>query len=164
MAIIGDELRVNGAALSWGSLIAKADNERIEGWTSINYADKRERVKGTGMGPHQAPGRRSRGKYTVELVKVKGFKSSIAALRKYLANAAGGSSYGEYEFEFLLQGVEADETPIDVQIGRCCWSGDSSTHEENADLLQDEIEIDAMYIIRDGLTLFDGSQGSPSGA
>ena len=41
------------------------------------------------------------------------------------------------------------------------WTGNSSSDEESPDPLKEEIEIDAMLIRRNGLVLFDASQGSP---
>lgn len=161
MALDGDQVRVNRNAVSWGSIIVKVNGERLEGFTSISYGDKRERVTGTGMGKHHAPGRRSRGKYTTEPVKLKGFKASCEALRQYLADEDGTDSYGETEFEIVVQFVEADETPMTVEIHRCVYVGDTNSHEENPDPLQEEIEIHCMSIVRNGKTLFDLADGAP---
>jgi hypothetical protein len=160
---MADTIRVNGNQLSWGSIIVKIDGERIYGFTSISYADKRERVKAYGMGRHHAPRGRSRGKYTVEPVKLGGWKGSVQALRQALADrATDQTSYGDVEFEIVVQYVEpGDEFPIQADIERCVWVGNSSSEEEGADPLKEEIEIDAMLIRRNGLTLFDASQGSP---
>lgn len=164
---MADQIRVNGNAFSWGSIVLKLDGERFYGFTGITYADKRERVKGGSLGRHQAPTRRSRGKYTTDPVKLTGWKSSIQAFRLGLALRSGNRlSYGDVEFETLVQYVESQdssELPMDVQITRCVWAGNSATDEESADPLKEEIEIDPMLIIRNGLTLFDSmsADGSP---
>lgn len=159
---MADEIRVNGNQLSWGSIVCKIDQERYHGFTSIGYGDSRERVKGYGMGRHQAPRGRSRGKYTPDPVALKGAKSSVQALRKALAaRSADGKSYGDVEFEIVVQYIEADETPITVEIERCVWTKNTTSEEEGPDPLSEEIEIDCMLIRRNGLTLFDESQGSP---
>lgn len=157
---MADQIRVNNNQFSWGSIILKLNDDRFYGFTGITYADKRERVKGYGMGRHQAPRGRSRGKYTTDPVKLTGFKSSIAAFRAALAaQATDGKSYGDVEFEILVQYVETGEDPQDVEIERCVWTGNSTSEEEGADPLKEEIEIDCMLIRRNGATLFDDSEG-----
>jgi hypothetical protein len=159
---MSDDLRINNNQHSWGSIILKIDDERFTGFTSISFADKRERVKAYGMGRHQAPRGRSRGKYTVEPVKLGGWKSSVAALRTSLAlRSADGRSYGDVQFQIVVQYIEVGEIPLTVEIDRCVYVGNTSSDEEGADNLKEEIEIDAMLIRRNGLTLFDGEQGQP---
>ena len=159
---MADQLRVNGNQVSWGSVTLKLDGDVFTGFTAISYADKRERVMAYGMGRHQAPRGRSRGKYSVEPVKLTGFKTSIAALREALAaRSANGASYGDVEFNIVVQYSESDEAPQTVEIERCAWAGSSSSEEEGADPLKEEIEISAMLIRRNGLTLFDSTVATP---
>jgi hypothetical protein len=159
---MSDAIRVNGNQFSWGSIILKLDQEPFYGFTGITYADKRERVKAYGMGRHHAPRGRSRGKYTIEPAKLTGWKSSIQAFRVQLAaRSANGQSYGDVEFQAIVQYVEFDETPMTVVLERCVWAGNSTSDEENPDPLKEEIELDTMLIRRNGLVLFDSSQGSP---
>lgn len=159
---MADAIRINGSQHSWGSIVLKLDGDRYYGFTAISYADKRERVKAYGMGRHHAPRGRSRGKYTTEPVKLTGWKSSIQALRAALAaRAADGVSYGDVEFEIAVQYVEEGEQPMNVAIERCVIVGNSSSDEESADPLKEEIEIDCMLIRRNALVLFDAAQGSP---
>lgn len=159
---MADEIRVNGNILSWGSIKIKLDGVPYYGFTSVSYSDKRERVKAYGMGKHHAPRGRSRGKYTVEPAKLGGPKDSIQRLREALAaKSANGSSYGDVEFEVVIQYFERDQIPITVQLERCVIVTNSSSEEESADPLKEEIELDVMKIYRNGLTLFDGSEGSP---
>ena len=160
---MSDLIRVNNNQLSWGSIVLKLDGERYYGFTSISFADKRERVKAYGMGRHQAPRGRSRGKYTTEPVKIAGWKASVQIFRQALANkSAGQKSYGDVEFQTLVQYIESDNTdgtsdlPLNVVIDRCVWTGNSASDEESADPLKEEIEVDCMYIRRNGLVLFDG--------
>lgn len=164
---MADQIRVNGNAFSWGSIILKLDGERFYGFTGITFADKRERVKGYSLGRHQAPTRRSRGKYSTDPVKLTGWKSSIQTFRLALALRSGNKlAYGDVEFETLVQFVESQqssELPMDVEINRCVWTGNSSTDEEGADPEKEEIEFDCMLIKRNGLTLYDSmsADGSP---
>lgn len=158
----GDPVRINGNQLSWGSIKVKVDGESFFGFTSLSYGDKRERVKAYGMGKHHAPRGRSRGKYTVEPVKLTGPKSTVQALRERLAaKADDGASYGNVEFEIVAQYIEADELPITVEIERCVWMTNTSSEEENPDPLTEDIEIDAMKIRRNGAVLFDETEGVP---
>lgn len=164
---MSDQIRVNGNAFSWGSIVLKLDGERFYGFTGITFADKRERVFGYGMGRHQAPRLRSRGKYSTDPVKLTGWKNSIQIFRQALAlRSSNGLSYGDVEFQALVQFVESqnsNETPMDVEIDRCIWTGNSSTDEEGADPEKEEIEFSCFLIRRNGLTLFDSSSadGSP---
>lgn len=159
---MADELRVNGNQLSWGSITVKLDGERFVGFTSISFADKRERVKAYGMQRHHAPRGRSRGKYTIDPVKLVGWTSSVNALREALAKRANdGKSYGDVEFQIVVQYFESEEAPLTVEIDRCVWSSNSTSNEESPDPLKEEIEIDAMLIRRNGLTLYDASEGEP---
>lgn len=159
---MADQIRVNSNLHSWGSIKLKVDGEQYYGFTSISFGDKRERVKAYGMGRHHAPRGRSSGKYTTDPVKLGGPKSSIQALRKSLAaRAADGKSYGNVEFLIVVQYIEAGEEPMHVEIGRCVLTGNSSSDEENADPKSEEVEIDPMWITRNGLTLFDATEGAP---
>jgi hypothetical protein len=159
---MSDAIRVNGNQYSWGSIRLKIAGEPFTGFTGISYADKRERVKAYGMGRHHAPRGRSRGKYTTDPVKLTGWKSSVQALRAALAaQAPDGKSYGDIEFEIAVQYIESDESPMSVSIERCVLVGNSASDEESADPLKEELEIDCFLIRRNGLVLFDASQGGP---
>jgi hypothetical protein len=153
-----DQVRINGNVYSWGSLTVKVGGERWYRLTSISYADKRERVKAYGQAKHQAPTGRSRGKYAVEPVKAGAPPGSFQLLRKLLATQAeDGVSYGDVPFDIVVQYIEADETPITVELIDCVWSGNTVSHEEGPDPLKEEVEFDCMRILRNGLTLFDSN-------
>lgn len=157
---MSDEIRVNGNQHSWGSITVKVDGDRFFGFTSIGYADSRERVKAYGMGRAQAPRGRSRGKYATEPVTLAGWKGSVQQLRKALADAGDGESYGDTVFQIVVQYVESDDTPITVELEDCVWTKNTTSEEEGPDPLKEEIEIDCMRIRRNGLVLFDNSEGS----
>lgn len=159
---MGDPIRVNGNAHSWGSIYFKIDGDRFYGFTAIGYADSRERAKGYGMGKHHAPRLRSRGKYTTEPVKVTGWKSSVQKLREKLAALSEtGTDYGDVEVEIVVQYIERGDSPIDIEIERCVWTKNESSDEENPDPLKESFEMDCMKIRRNGLVLFDSSEGEP---
>jgi hypothetical protein len=159
---MADKIRVNGNQMSWGSLIFKVAGERYTGFTSVDFGDKLEVVLAYGMGKHQAPRARSRGKYVPDPLKVKGPSTTVQALRQKLADLSqSGTSYGTIEFNGTLQYSEADEDPLTVEFERCRFVANRAAHEEGAEVLQDEVEISVMKIRRNGLVLFDDSQGSP---
>lgn len=159
---MADPIRVNGNVHSWGSIIIKLDDERYHGFNKINYGDARERTKAYGTGKHHAPLGRTSGKYAPEPVVLGGRKGAVQVLRDALAaKSASGTSYGSVEFEIVVQFIEGEDTPITVELSRCVVTKDSSSHEENADPLNDELELDTMLIRRNGKTLFDESEGAP---
>lgn len=159
---MSDAIRVNGNQVSWGSIVLKVGGERFFGFTSIDYGDKLEVAFAWGMGKHQAPRGRSRGKYIPDPVKLKGPKTSVQELRQQLADLSiDGVSYGTTEFHITVQFSEADEPPITVEIERCRFVGNHEAHEDGSEVLQDEIEISCMKIRRNDLVLFDESEGSP---
>src|SRR6478609_2010833 len=154
---MADQIRVNGNICSWGSITLRVLDEVFTGFTGLTYADKRERTKVYGMGKHHAPRARTRGKYSIEPVKLKGPKSTMHALRVKLASLSpDGNSYGDTLFHINAQYIEEFEPEMYVDIERCVYVGTSSSEEENPDPLMEEIEIDAMAIRRNGMTQFDG--------
>lgn len=159
---MADAIRVNGNQLSWGSIRCVIDGEPYFGFTSISYADKRERVKAYGMGRHQAPRGRSSGKYTTEAVKLGGWKSSVQTLIQTLATRAPDQiSYGNVEFLISTIYSEPGDMNVDILITGCCVIGLSASDEESADPLKEELEIDCLAIRRNGLTLFDSMELVP---
>lgn len=159
---MSDGIRVNGNAYSWGSLVFKLDGELYRGFRSVSYSEKRERAKYWGMGRAHAPMARTSGKYTPDPVKVAGKIGSVQKLREALAaRAPDGKSYGNVEFQGLLQYIEYDETEITVEFDRLVWISNSAGHEEAAEALTEEFELDTMLIRRNGLTLYDATDGEP---
>lgn len=159
---MADPIRVNGNQYSWGHIIFKLDGDLYTGFTSIGFADKRERVKAYGMGRAHAPRGRSGGKYSVEPVKVTGWKNSVQLLRAGIAAKAGGKSFGNYEFQGLVQYIEpgSSETPISIDLDRLVWSANNASDEESADPLKEDFELDAMLIRWNGLVLADSQDGN----
>lgn len=156
-----DAIRVNGNQHSWGSIIIKVDGDVFTGFTSVSHGEKRERVKAYGMGRHHAPRGRSRGKYSTENGKITGWKGSVQALRAGLAaKSSNGKNYGDIVFQVVVQYVEDDDTPITEELMDCVWAADATSHEESPDPLKEDFEFDYMYAKRNGLTLFDNSDGT----
>jgi hypothetical protein len=159
---MSDQIRVNGNLYSWGSIKLKIGGELFYGFTSIGYADKRERGKTWGMGRHHSPRGRASGKYSTEPVKLGGPKDTIDALIKQLAaQAPDRVSYGNVVFQILVSYVEPGQDGINVELDDCVVASISSSDEENADPKATEIEIDCMRIRRNGLSLYDQTEGAP---
>ena len=155
---MSDAIYVNENQLSWGSIVCKVADEVIYGFKSISFSDKRTRVKAYGMGRHQAPRGRSRGKYEADPVKLGGYRAAVAELRERLAElSADGLSYGDVEFQIVATYTERDEMPLIVVAERCVWISNSASDEEGGENLMEEIEVDTMFIRRNGLVLFDNS-------
>lgn len=149
---------VNGNDYSWGHITFKVDGERFSGFFKISYSHKRTRTKGYADGKAHKPTHRSSGKYEVDAVKVSGYKDEIAQLREALANKAGSGSYGDAEFE----GVVEFESPTGFrydELERLTWAEEGLDHGEETDLLTEEISFDCMGIKRDGLTLYADESG-----
>ena len=157
-----DTIRVNGNQYSWGSIVLKVDDETLYGFTGLSYNQKRERTKAYGAGAHHAPRGRSAGKYSAE-AKLTGWRGSMQALRaKLAAKASDGASYGNVEFQIVAEYVSNDgsEEPITVEVVDCVIASEDISDEEGPDPLKEEIGIDCMYIKKNGLTLFDNSDGA----
>lgn len=159
---MSDAKRVNGNAPSWGGIVFKLDEERYYGILQIGYGDKLETINGYGMGRHHAPTRRSAGKYSTDPGKVKMYKDSAEVFRSALAaKAEDGRSYGTVEFQAVVQVVERNGNPLNVEIGRCRLSEEAADHAEGPELLTEDLTYTCMYIIKNGKTLFDSSEGLP---
>lgn len=159
---MADPVRINGNVYAHGSIVIKLDGERYHGFTSLSYGDKRERTRIAGMNKaHKSRGVTS-GKYSTEAGKLKGPISSCQALRKALAaKAADGRSYGNVSFPIVAQWVEnnTNQDPHAAQLVDCYIVAENLSHDEGTDATQEEITIDYDHVIRDGLTLFDATEG-----
>jgi hypothetical protein len=156
---MADLKRINGNDVSWASIIAKIDDEPYYGFNSLSYGDKRTREYSYGMGRHHAPRSKSAGKYEPEPCVLKGPKSSVQALRQALQAKADGfgiSSYGDIVFNVVAQYIEGLQDHTD-EILECTVASIKDSHDEGTGVLQQEIELMPMFIIRDGTTLFDRS-------
>lgn len=155
-----DKLLVNGNQYSWASAVIKISGENIYGITSISYNDKRERVKAYGTGKHHAPRGRSRGKYSTDASKMTCWTSTAQDLRNMLASQSpDGVSYGDTVFQVVVQYAEDDETAVTVELVDCVLASQDTSNEESPDPLKEEITFDVMRIRRNGLTLYDSSEG-----
>lgn len=154
---MANDVRINGNAMSWGSVICRLNGIEQHWLVSISYSEKRERGKVYGMGRHHSPRGRSSGKYSVENVKIKGPKTDVQGFLEYLAGLSNdGISYGNVKFPLFVQYVEDSATVTD-EIVDCVVASVADTAEESVEGIMTEVELDAMYLVRNGKTLFDSS-------
>lgn len=157
-----DPVRINNVMHGWGSIVAKFADERFYGFTSISYNDKLEGTPFSGQALHQAPIGRPPGKYSCDPCTVKFRKGSAAIFRQLLAQQApDGRSFGTVEFDLIVQYLAAGDVPITDQVRRMRWTGNTASSEEGGDALMDEVTFQPLFIIWNGYTLFDSSQGMP---
>jgi hypothetical protein len=158
-----DQIRSTKNAFSWGSIKLKVAGDPYYGFTSISFGDKIERAFGYGLGAHHGPRTQSKGKYSTEPVKLKGYPESVQILRATLAELSEtGNSYGGVEFSATAMRVERDKEPILVELLGCLWAENASSDEENPDPTMEEITFTCMKVKRNGLVLWDDSDGDPS--
>lgn len=159
---MSDLQRVNGAGVSWGDLVFKVDDEEYYGFTSVAFGQKLETVFGYGMGKHHAPTRQSAGKYSTEPIKVTGYVGAVQALREALARKSpSGKNYGKVRFSGVLQYISEGEAPITVEFFGCRFTEETNSHEEAPDLLKEEFTLTCMRMKKNGLALYDDSEGEP---
>ena len=157
---MSDAIRVNGNQHDFGSITLKINGEPFYGLSSIAYGQKRERSKTQGTGKHRAPRGRTRGKYSAS-ASIAGPVATMEAIRVGLAAASDdGKSYGDVEFELSVQYDEKDDTPITITVHECVVANeDASDDSGSADASEESWELDPMWIDKNGLTLFDNSEG-----
>jgi hypothetical protein len=156
-----DYLRVNGNLFSWGSSIVKIASVPYSGITGITFGDSRERAFGHGMGAHQAPRGRSRGKYTADNCKITAHVDTVNAILQAMTLLSGGFSYGNPSVPIIIQLVETDLVPSTTTLDRCCIVKVGGEYSEGPDVLVQDIEWSVMTIARNKQTLFDRSRGVP---
>lgn len=159
---MSDTRRVNGFAISWGSIKCRVAGEPYYGFTNISFGDKIERVWGYGLGAHHGPRDQSKGKYSAEPIKMTGWKASVQSLREAIAaESESGLNYGSPTFTVIAQYIEPGNAPITVVMYDCRWAENASSDEENPDPLKDEVTFTCRKITRNGLCLWDDSDGDP---
>jgi hypothetical protein len=156
---MADATRINGKQISWPSLKLTIGGESFTGVTSIGYADSLEVVKAYGMGRSHGPRGRSAGKYSVEPLTMTVWASTAQAIRALLAEQSPTGAIGGAVVPIVLQYVEPDDTTITVEFEDARYTKATIANEEGADALSEDLEFDVMRIRRNGLTLFDESEG-----
>lgn len=156
---MSDPTRINGSVFVWASVEIRAADQLLTGFTSLSFSDKLEKVLIYGLGKSHAPIGQSKGKYTPESGKCKGWTHAVQNLREILAaKASDGRSYGTQVFQVSANFVEGDLNPITVELEDCYWTSNSATIEEKPDGLEEEFEFQPTRIKRNGTTLYDSTQ------
>jgi hypothetical protein len=155
-----DQVRINGFAFDWGSIIIKVEGLRFTGFDAIDYPDKLETEFAYGQGRAHGPIAQSKGKYTPGPGKLRGLKSTMQALRAELASRAlDGRSYGTVRFTAVVQYIEDGNTSVTDEVLNCRLVGNAVAHEEAPGVLKEECEITFTRVIHNGVTLYDSSEG-----
>lgn len=158
---MSDPIRINGNVFSWGSISCKIDTEPYYGFTAIEYGDGLEVAYAYGMQRAHKPIAQTAGKYTPEAVKLKGPVHTVDALRKALAaKSSTGTSTANVRFQIVVQFIEADLDAVTVEINGCRLTKNTSSFEETAEGMTEEIEIMPMEIRRNGIVAYDDSEAS----
>lgn len=144
--------RINGNMYSWASVSIRVGTTLVTAIKSISYEDSRTRGKGYGAGRHHAPIGRSSGKYETGPVTVSIEKSQCKELREALASESPSGSFGDAEFNIVVQYTEGDRNQTDTIEG-CTWAKMSAKNEEGSDPAYDDVEFDCMSILWDGKAL-----------
>lgn len=157
---MADTQRINGYVPSWSDIYVKIDDERYYGISEIAYGDTRARSKVYGMGRAHAPRGRTSGKYEVDEATMKMDKVAATELRRVLAlKSTDGKSFGSVIFQVVVQYSDAQgETNTDT-LHECTLTKQGISASEGPDALMEDVALDVMRIDRNGLTLYDGSEG-----
>jgi hypothetical protein len=159
---MSDQVRINGFAHSWSSIIWKAFGESWTGLLAIDWDEALEVALGYGAGRHHAPTRRSRGKYVPGTVKIKVYDlTAQQIIDRAAALSPNGLSFGVPEWPMVLQRIETNEQPLTTTFDRARIIKHSGAYAEGPELLVQDLEISVMAIYSNKKTLFDSSRGVP---
>jgi hypothetical protein len=155
-----DRERILGNALSWASWTLRVKGNEFYGVLKMSIGQKRERAKVYGTGRARKPRGRTGGKYsaTCKMTVARGSTNDlIAFLAQY---ADDGISYGNVEFDLVGQQVEnGNETPTFYVVNGCVIADENFDDDgESIDASKDEIELDPLEVIKNGLTLYDNTR------
>lgn len=154
---MADQITINGSQMSWASLSVRINGMLITGYTAFSYDDKREQSLLWGAGHAQVPRGKTSGQYTPGMCKLTGYVSTVQEMRQMLAMLSpSGISYGGVEFQVVAQFIEfGSEIPQTVVANRCTWVSNTASFQLGTDGLQEDVEFQPMFILRNGLTLFE---------
>jgi len=154
---MSDQVFINGNQMSWASLKVKIAGQLIIGYTGLTYGDKRDQALLYGAGRAQTPRGKTSGVYTPDTCKITGYVSTIAEMRRMLAEQSdSGTSYGGVPFQVVAQFIEnGSEDPQTIEINGCTWTSSSASFTQGTEGLQEDVEFLPMQIIRNGLALFE---------
>lgn len=150
--------RINGNMFSWASVTIRVNATLVSAIKSITYGDSRERSKGYGQGRHFGPIGQTSGKYTTDKVVCEIEKGELQALRQAIADASGSGSFGDLEFQIVVQYEEPDRGVITDEINGCTWGKNSASTNDGGDPNYESVEFDCLSIKWDGLTLYSEAQ------
>lgn len=144
--------RVNGVPYSWNSCAHFFNGIPYKGITASNYKETRE-VKLVHAGQQDGtPLGMTAGMYKVESTSFRLLRDSASALMIDL-NAFGVGSYGDAEFNYVLQLYEPvaqfpPALPVTVLLAGCRVTGVEEKQELGVDELVTEFTVQAKLLVR----------------
>jgi hypothetical protein len=150
-----DSVRLNGTIYSWLSCEFTIDGQEYEGFTDVEYEQKRERKVVFAARRDGTPLGKTAGKYTVPTLTFKVLRATAKMIKEYLTGEGNGS-YGDAVFSFGLSVYEPDvnDTPITVIFDTCTWDGEKAGQSEGVDELLTEITIGCLAITENQMQLW----------
>jgi hypothetical protein len=141
-------VRINGRTFDWGSTRIKLAGRLFVGLKSIKYGHKRNRAKVAGMGKARRAISWSQGRYETEDLVLSMYRRSAQDLREYIAELAGGTSYGDFQFTTSVQYIERGIRSVHDELRNCVILGDAGGGEENPDPEMEDVTIGFLELIR----------------
>ncbi len=159
------DLLVNGRLISYGHHRLTFFGDLVDGIQSISWGHSRKRPKGYGADPAKGERGRGKGKYEVDVLKIKGHTDTIGKLQVRFAQEAGKADITDVKCPIVLQydtndddGNGGDEFVYSFRD--CQWETDSGTAEDG-DPLQEEVELSPTRISKTingvKVTLYDST-------
>lgn len=143
-----DFVRVNGDVFSWKSCVMRVDNEDLSRKaTALDYEQKRDRKQAYGNDRSGGPVGPTSGKYDPGTPSLSLFRDYALALKAYLANKAGGRSYGNAVFTFQMQLVEPNNDVVTVTFTECHIIGSKDSQKEGPDEITTDLTLQPKKII-----------------
>ena len=137
---------INGVRYDFSSIdVVIAGRRRQLGMRSIEYSHTLEPTKVRGA--HAQPIGRTRGEYEAEASIVL-YKREADELRSSLEALGGG--YMEQSFELVVMYAETGQPVIVDRVVGCRIRSESDSHEQGSDALEETLELDVMYLVKNG--------------
>lgn len=152
--------RINGRMFSWSSVSIRINGTLISAIKSIAYSDKIEPVKGYGSNRSFRPIGKTQGKYSTDPVTASIEVAELEDLRQALADASGTNSFGNVEFQIVVQYEEPGRGVYTDVIEGCTWTKTAAKADDGGDAIYLDVEFDCMAIKWNGKYKFEEQNAS----
>jgi len=130
--------------------------------TAFDYEQKRDRKQAYGNDRSGGPVGPTSGKYDPGTPTLSLHRDYALAIKAYLAQKAGGKSYGNAKFTFQFQLVEASNDVVTVTFKDCKITGSKDSQKEGPDELTTDLTLQPQKIIESvngqDLVLYDDTE------